>query len=250
MIYDSIATDYVLCGFCDEFFPKCDTEKHSKICPIFIAKKPFVVYSYGDYFEKWVERQLDPDDEKEQPKLFNGDKPASPLQRVKSPLVRKKTPLQIEAELPTPSPEVTVRPISNSVREFHPRSASLLEKNNLSPLQKKVLSKSPHPSVEEIRERARTSLSKGYDVKKHCRGISRPHNTIILLSDNELVWKSKSANEFSSIPLDSIFNVLVDDVRVTIKSKRRDLVLDIKNQNERKEFVTSLRTLIDEYDIE
>lgn len=92
-------------------------------------------------------------------------------------------------------------------------------------------------------ERAKSSLSRGYSVKKHCGGLSRPHDTFIILAGDELTWKRKGSG-FASIELKDITEIKTEGKKVTIKSKGRDLGIDIASEEDREEFVDSLNELI------
>lgn len=93
-------------------------------------------------------------------------------------------------------------------------------------------------------DRARSSLSKGYNVIKHCGGLSRPHETFVILADDELTWRRKGGKDFASIPLKEIEKITMEDKTVIIKGKSRDLEIDIPDTDDRKEFCDSLNELI------
>lgn len=331
--YDAITTDYIQCGFCYKFIPQYELNEHSKICPIYIAKKPFRKYCYGDYFEIFVENEMqkkssncslhinennnNEDDLADTPipqlkkayqqpirinnvvistssgnnfkRFGSAEEEVSTPMRLQQEYDAKQQQQQKQQQLLKPNNDFLVvdntpssnsfslltpastKPIIISAPSQQPSTSSISNNNSRNRTQSdcnRILSNTTSPTpvnhppphrhscgsidtkltinspVEEARTRARTSLSRGYDVRKHCRGISKSHNTVILLSENELVWKSKGGNEFSSIGLNSISKVLCNKNRVTIKSSERDLIIDIENENDRNEFVSSLRTLI------
>lgn len=75
--------------------------------------------------------------------------------------------------------------------------------------------------VEEPVAEARANLSHEFIVKKHCKGLTRPHETCVILADDELTWRRRGGKEFASLPLSEILTVSAKGKTVTIQGIAR-----------------------------